>query len=65
MQQSNLRVWVSAAEYFSRSFILSDQAQTIVLVPLGPVIQLSGQVIDHGTSAPIAGATVSLSRVRG
>ena len=59
MQQSSLMVWVSAAEYFSRSAILEKQATTIVLVPLGPVIQLSGQVTDDGTSAPIAAATVT------
>jgi hypothetical protein len=61
MQQSSLMVWVSAAEYDSRSAVLEKQATTIVLVPLGPVIQLSGQVIDHGTSAPIAGVTVSVN----
>ena len=61
MQQSSLMVWVSAAEYDSRSFILERQISTIVLVPLGPVIQLSGQVIDDGTLAPIAAATVSVN----
>ena len=43
-----------------RSAILEKQETTIVLVPLGPVIQLSGQVADDGTSAPIAAATVSV-----
>ena len=61
MQQSSLMVWVSAAEYDSRSFILERQVSTIVLVHLGPVIQLSGQVIDDGTLAPIAAATVSVN----
>ncbi len=61
MQQSSLMLWVSAAEYYSRSFILEKQTTTIVLVPLGPVIQLSGQVIDAGTSAPIAAATVYIN----
>ena len=41
--------------------LLSNQTRTIVLVPLGPVIQLSGQVTDDGTSAPIAGATVTVN----
>ena len=35
--------------------------KTIFLVPLGPVIQLSGQVTDDGTSAPIAAATVYIN----
>jgi hypothetical protein len=56
------RVNVSAAEYFSNyAPLASNQTRTINLVPLGPVIQLSGRVTDAGTSAPIAGATVSVN----
>ena len=62
MQQSSVIVDVSAVEYFStRAPLASNQTQTIFLVPLGPVIQLSGQVIDDGTSAPIAAATVDIN----
>ena len=62
MQQSSVIVDVSAAEYFStRAPLESNQTQTIFLVPLGPVIQLSGQVTDDGTSAPIAAATVDIN----
>ena len=62
MQQSSVIVDVSAAEYFStRAPLASNETQTIFLVPFGPVIQLSGQVIDHGTSAPIAAATVDIN----
>ena len=67
MQQSSVWVNVSAAEYFSNyAPLASNQTQTINLVPLGPVIQLSGRVTDAGTSAPIPGATVSVNgRYRG
>ena len=67
MQQSSVWVNVSAAEYFSNYAPLArNQTQTINLVPLGPVIQLSGRVTDASTSAPIAGATVSVNgRYRG
>ena len=62
MQQSSVIVDVSAVEYFStRAPLASNQTQTIFLVPLGPVIQLSGQVTDDGTSAPIAAATVDIN----
>ncbi len=62
MQQSSVWVNVSAAEYFSNyAPLASNQTQTINLVPLGPVIQLSGRVTDAGTAAPIAGATVSVN----
>ncbi len=62
MQQSSAIVSVSAVEYFStRAPLASNQTQTIFLVPLGPVIQLSGQVTDDGTSAPIAAATVDIN----
>jgi len=67
MHQSIVWVNVSAAEYFSNyAPLASNQTQTINLVPLGPVIQLSGRVTDAGTSAPIPGATVSVNgRYRG
>ena len=62
MQQSSVWVNVSAAEYFSNyAPLATNQTQTINLVPLGPVIQLSGRVTDISTSAPIAGATVSVN----
>jgi hypothetical protein len=62
MQQSSVWVNVSAAEYFSNyAPLASNQTQTINLVPLGPVIQLSGRVTDIATSAPIAGATVYIN----
>jgi hypothetical protein len=62
MQQSSVIVDVSAAEYFStRAPLASDETQIIYLIPLGPVFQLSGQVIDRGTSAPIAAATVDIN----
>jgi hypothetical protein len=62
MQQSSVFVEVSAPEYFKTGAPLtSSRALTVFLVPLGPVIQLSGQVIDGGTLAPIAAATVSVN----
>ena len=62
MQQSRVWVNVSAAEYFSNyAPLASSQGQTINLVPLGRVIQLSGRVTDAGTAAPITGATVSVN----
>ena len=62
MQQSSVFVEVSAPEYFKAGAPLaSNQTQTIFLVPLGPAIPLSGQVVDDGTSAPIAAATVDVN----
>src|SRR5215213_3751902 len=58
MTQSTIYVTVSAVEYFSNNVPLeSNEARTINLVPLGPVIEPSGQVIDATTSTPIGGAT--------
>src|SRR5262245_51174024 len=61
MQQSEVYVWVSAEEYFSTSAVLTSDRTTVFLVPLGPVIQLSGRVTDANTSAPITGATVHIN----
>ena len=62
LQQSTVYATVSAVEYFSNNVLLgSTQSRTINLVPLGPVIQPSGQVIDAATSAPISGATVDIN----
>jgi hypothetical protein len=62
MQQSSVFVTASAAEYFSNNAPLaSNETQTIFLVPLGPVIQLSGRVTDASTSAPIAAASVHVN----
>jgi hypothetical protein len=61
LQQSTVYATVSAVEYFSNNVLLSNQTRTINLVPLGPVIQLSGRVTDIATSAPIAGATVYIN----
>ena len=58
LQQSTVYATVSAVEYFSNNVLLSNETRTINLVPLGPVIQLSGRVTDISTSAAIAGATV-------
>jgi hypothetical protein len=62
MQQSTVYVKVSAVEYFPNNTPLrTNELRTINLVPLGPVIQPSGQVIDAATSAPIGGATVDIN----
>jgi hypothetical protein len=62
MLGASVIVEVSAAEYFpNRAPLAISETQTIFLVPLGPAIQLSGQVIDHGTSVPIAAATVDIN----
>ena len=62
MQESSVFVEVSAPEYFKTGAPLtSSRALTVFLVPLGPVIQLSGRVTDVSTSAPIAGATVDIN----
>jgi hypothetical protein len=62
MQESKVFIQVVAAEYFSTGTPLeTNRPLTIFLIPLGPVIQLSGRVTDASTSAPIAAATVHIN----
>jgi hypothetical protein len=62
LHESQIVVRVSADNYLSGSGLVSQaQPATVFLVPTGPSIVLTGTVIDASTSAPIAGATVSIN----
>jgi carboxypeptidase family protein len=62
LEQASIFVEVSAPEFFTtHAPVMPNQTQTFFLVPLGPVIVLTGRVTSANTSTPIAGARVNIN----